>query len=447
MTEPARGPAACIWLALALLVALPGPVAGAGRSRPPRVLLPPYHLQPDALGIVVNDADPLSRRIAALYQRLRRIPARNLLHVRLPAQRQVVPPRLFRRQRARLLAAKPPSVQAFLLTWRRPYRVGCMSITTAFAAGFDHRWCSAHQCAATRRSPYFNNGSLAPGRELHLYPTMLLPAGSLAQARRYIERGIASDDSRPRGTAYLVSTRDRARNVRSAMYPMIRKAFGALLPVVIHKGKGIRHRHDVLFYFTGRVRVPYLDSLRFLPGALADHLTSFGGRLDPRNRQMRITAWLRAGATGSYGTVVEPCNLPGKFPNIGVLMYDYLQGASLIEAYWRSVAMPGEGLFVGEPLATPFGGYRIEREGDHWILDTRVLGTGLYRLETADSLVGPFHPEDRWLRTRYGRSRYRLPDLGRRVYRLVALVPRARPGTRARPLPPPDAQANDRAKD
>jgi hypothetical protein len=26
----------------------------------------------------------------------------------------------------------------------------------------------------------------------------------------------------------------------------------------------------------------------------------------------------------------------------------------LIEAYWKSVQMPGQGLFVGEPLAAPY---------------------------------------------------------------------------------------------
>jgi hypothetical protein len=35
-------------------------------------------------------------------------------------------------------------------------------------------------------------------------------------------------------------------------------------------------------------------------------------------------------------------------------MYFYLRGSSLIEAYWKSVAQPGQGIFVGEPLAKPF---------------------------------------------------------------------------------------------
>ena len=52
--------------------------------------------------------------------------------------------------------------------------------------------------------------------------------------------------------------------------------------------------------------------------------------------------------------VVEPCNFLGKFPNVPVLLRHYLSGETLIESYWKSVEMPGQGLFIGEPLAAPF---------------------------------------------------------------------------------------------
>lgn len=69
---------------------------------------------------------------------------------------------------------------------------------------------------------------------------------------------------------------------------------------------------------------------------------------------MPITAWLDAGATASYGTVEEPCNLQQKFTRASVLVDHYWRGATAIEAYWKSVQWPGQGLFVGEPLAQPF---------------------------------------------------------------------------------------------
>jgi uncharacterized protein (TIGR03790 family) len=101
------------------------------------------------------------------------------------------------------------------------------------------------------------------------------------------------------------------------------------------------------------MRVEELQKIAFLPGAAADHLTSTGGVLDS-SRQMSALEWLRQGATASYGSVSEPCAHRGKFPNPAVFLDHYLRGDTLIEAYWKSVAMPGQGLFIGEPLARPF---------------------------------------------------------------------------------------------
>ncbi|HSR24641.1 MAG TPA: TIGR03790 family protein, partial [Candidatus Eisenbacteria bacterium] len=115
----------------------------------------------------------------------------------------------------------------------------------------------------------------------------------------------------------------------------------------------LRDRTDVLFYFTGLATVRGLDTLRFLPGAIADHLTSAGGILTGHD-QMSVLRWLDAGATASYGAVIEPCNFQTKFPQPAVVIARYARGERLIEAYWKSVAWPGQGVFVGEPLAAPF---------------------------------------------------------------------------------------------
>ncbi len=42
-------------------------------------------------------------------------------------------------------------------------------------------------------------------------------------------------------------------------------------------------------------------------------------------------------------------------------MNHYLQGETLIEAYWKSVAWPSEGLFIGEPLAAPYSRRWIDK--------------------------------------------------------------------------------------
>jgi hypothetical protein len=62
---------------------------------------------------------------------------------------------------------------------------------------------------------------------------------------------------------------------------------------------------------------------------------------------------LNAGAAGSYGTIVEPCNYLQKFPDPLVFFYQ-TRGFSLAEAYYLSILNPYQGLIVGEPLSAPF---------------------------------------------------------------------------------------------
>jgi uncharacterized protein (TIGR03790 family) len=166
-----------------------------------------------------------------------------------------------------------------------------------------------------------------------------------------IDRGVQADASAPIGTAYLVSTDDGARNVRAAGY-----AAALATPGVAVRDIETPVRtppKDAIAYFTGIRDVEELRGIGFRPGAAADHLTSTGGILEG-GRQMSILEWLRQGATASYGSVSEPCNHPEKFPNPATFLRHYLRGDTLLEAYWKSVAQPGQGLFVGEPLARPY---------------------------------------------------------------------------------------------
>lgn len=307
-------------------------------------------LEAKHLAIVVNVEDPLSVEIGRYYAERRQVSFQNFIRVSFPPGRSALTRDEFSAVRQVVEEQTVPSIQAYALTWAAPYRVECMSITSAFAFGFDQAYC-AEDCRPTKASPYFNSRAQLPYGQLNMRPTMSIAASSLDSAKALIDRGVRSDGSRPAGTAYLVSTQDSSRNVRNGSYRMIQDLLGKRARIV--EAETLRDAKDVLFYFIGKERVEALDSLRFVPGAIADHLTSFGGQLTDSG-QMSALRWLEAGATGSYGTVVEPCNLPEKFPHPAVAIANYLLGDTLIEAYWRSVAMPGQGIFIGEPLAAPF---------------------------------------------------------------------------------------------
>ena len=305
------------------------------------------------VAVVINSEDPFSEAIGTHYQRVRRIPREQVLRVRFPPHRSSLDPGRFLAIRRQLLRDTPARVQLYALAWAAPYRVGCQSITSAFSLGLHPGWC-ANGCHVTRISPYFARGEVSrPWDSLRIRPSMLLAASNEAAGRALIDRGARADGSAPQGSFYLLSTSDYKRNARLPEYQRAVRLGRPDLRVQLLQQDALERATDVLGYFTGLASVPAIATNRFLPGAIADHLTSLGGQLTD-SPQMSALRWLEAGATASYGTVVEPCNFPAKFPDPGLVLSYYRRGDTLIEAYWRSVAMPGQGVFIGEPLARPW---------------------------------------------------------------------------------------------
>ncbi|SFW19834.1 TIGR03790 family protein [Nitrosovibrio sp. Nv17] len=397
MTRPIL-PCLCLLLVAALLHAAPAAAQA-------RIQLQPTGLTPDELAVIVNDDDPLSQQVADYYRKARRIPEANMIHLRFPPGRHTLTRDEFRQLKTRIDQATPARVQAYAVAWTDPYRVDCMSLTSALAFGFDESHCAA-DCGPTALSPYFNSTSLQPARDFNMRPAMMLAGIRFEDVKALIDRGVAADQSFPQGRAYLAVTSDKARSVRATLYEQTAKDLEGVFPIDIVETDAIADRRDVLFYFTGLVRVPQLDTLTFLPGALADHLTSAGGQLTDSS-QMSSLRWLEAGATASYGTVVEPCNHPQKFPVPGVAMYHYALGASAIEAYWKSVAWPGAGVFVGEPLARPFApGVREVGPGQ---FELRLFSPRerFLDIEHSRSAAGPFKPISRHPALRRGANAVR----------------------------------------
>lgn len=350
---------------LALVLACSGPAqatdaaaaAEARWARAPRLY---GRITSGELGLVINVNDPYSVTVGEYYARRRGIPAEHVLRVHLPMR-----PSLSREEFMALDQAirshMPEQVNGLALAWVQPYAVDCNSLTGALGIGLQPELC-ARSCAATRPSPYTSYFGARPWLVLGVRPTMQLAARSVPAALAMIERGIAADHSLADGVtepavAYLASTPDAARNVRERLFPPAGPVPGvAGLEVARVKSDALPAMRRTLVYETGLARVPAPLGGEWLPGALADHLTSFGGQLEkPAGEgQMNILDWIDAGATASYGTASEPCNHLQKFPHPQMLIQAYVQGVSALEAYWHSVAWPAQGVFVGEPLAAPF---------------------------------------------------------------------------------------------
>jgi uncharacterized protein (TIGR03790 family) len=309
-------------------------------------------LRPDQVAVVVNEEDPTSVHVGERYREARGIPEHNLIHVRIPGSPRRLTATEFDKLRQAIDAQADSQAQVLVLAWTTPYAVECQSITAALTLGLEPKLCE-HSCAPSRLSPYFDSDSVRPRDDFGFRLTMLLPSQPEELAQKLIERGVRSDRSQPRGNAFFLITSDTARSSRARFFPPSGRVGRPPLAIHTLKAEHIENERNVMFYETGAVRVDKLETLGFLPGALADHLTSTGGDLLGEG-QMSALRWLEAGATATYGTVSEPCNHWQKFPNPTVLLKHYLRGESAVEAYWKSVAWPAQGLFVGEPLASPY---------------------------------------------------------------------------------------------
>ena len=419
------------------LVALTATAAAqlASSADADRVLLPSVGLRARDIAVVVNDADPASVEIGRYYAKKRGIAADRVVHVRFAANQGVMSFGDFQRVQAVLDAKVGADVQAYALAWTLPYRVECMSVTAAFAFGFDPgSYCPGGDgCQATKASPYYNSRSNAPFTDHRMRPAMLLAGDNVESAKRLIDRGLRADESWPEGKAYLINTSDRGRNVRAEGYDRIRTVLGASYPIEQVDADALEGKSDVMFEFTGIAFVPSIASSSFLDGAIADHLTSYGGVLTGFG-QTSALEWLTAGATGSYGTATEPCSFRAKFPDPGVVIAHYLSGESLVEAYWKSVLMPGQGVFIGDPLARPFGGVRVQHGAGGTVVRTRALLPGNYAVEAATSSMGPFKPIGVVRATGFGVREIRVPAGETRFLRVRAL---AEPPAQAPSQPPP----------
>jgi uncharacterized protein (TIGR03790 family) len=191
------------------------------------------------------------------------------------------------------------------------------------------------------------------GPALHFLTTQLT-AGSLAQARQLVDQGVQSDGRFPLNPVLLAKSSDPNRNLRhfdfdNAIFNNRVLGFDHLVRT---NSDSPQNASGLLGYQTGLAQYQ-VNPGSFVPGAIADSMTSFGGIIFGANDQTSLLAFIHAGASGSYGTVTEPLSDVQKFPNPMVYYYQSL-GFNLAEAYYQSLGIPHQGLIVGEPLAAPF---------------------------------------------------------------------------------------------
>ena len=174
------------------------------------------------------------------------------------------------------------------------------------------------------------------------------------EALDQLQASIGADGSNPEGTFYF-SLGKGVRNAtrKSQIKPVVKtlKAMGK--KAVTLKSDLPEDAPDVCGLLTGTSKFDFASSgSKIVPGAICEHLTSYGGRLSVPT-QTKLSELIRYGAAGSSGTVTEPHAVAAKFPHAMIHVH-YARGCSLAESFYQSVAGPFQLLIVGDALCQPY---------------------------------------------------------------------------------------------
>ncbi len=193
---------------------------------------------------------------------------------------------------------------------------------------------------------------------------------TVGEVLRYLKRAAASDGTNPSGTVYLMENsniRARTRELYFYATASALKERGHRVEI-ISRGEGQdglvpRARDDVIGVVAGTAHFNWERSKsQFLPGAIAESLTSYGGHFENFGHT-KLSEFLQHGAAGSSGAVSEPYAIQAKFP-VAYMHVHYADGSSLAEAFYQSVELPYQLIIVGDPLARPFATFaRVNLDG------------------------------------------------------------------------------------
>jgi len=329
------------------------------------------------VAVVVNQDSTNSIQLGNYYCEQRGVPPQNLVRINWPGANTTWTRSDFETVLLDPLTATlagrglTNQIDYVVLSMDIPYQVtdtnGINSTTAALFYGFKTDDCSnncpsgipgcnlpvaSSNAYAASESIFRQMPPIDPGSNSWL--VTMITSSNLALAEGIIDRGVASDGTFPTQTVWLAKTSDPARNVRYQEFDntIFDARVAGNLSIERTNSDSPYGLTNLCGYQTGLYQFTILTNA-LVPGAIADSLTSFGGLIYQPNDHTTLLVFLNSGASGSYGTVTEPCNYLEKFPSPQDYFYQ-ARGFSLAECYYQSLVNPYQGLMVAEPLAAPF---------------------------------------------------------------------------------------------
>lgn len=281
-----------------------------------------------------------------------------------------VPP--FNTLLAAINAGCSPTTQWIALAWALPSQVAgdsgglnsiCFAVTNNgykapswYGAGLTY--------VSFGNNPYFNTANLTPYTIYGIRPTIMVTSGGaggygdVTLAEAMVTTAKAGDRTRPTGVADVLYTSDTFRNVRAPGISTVDLGT-SISPFVTLSTPAVDYltsTANILGYFGGEATYTSFGTSTWVAGGFGDSLTSTSGGLPGCSGQTCATWFIDHGAVGSYGSAVEPYNIPQMFVDPSIFLSRYTSGMPLIAAAWGSLQEMWYGAnFFGDPLADPYG--------------------------------------------------------------------------------------------
>ena len=379
-----------------------------------------FALGPHEVLLLANRNSPRSRELARDYAALRHVPGINLVELDLPATPPLeIPAGEFTRT---IWAPAQDAIQKrglsdHILAWAYsldfPIRISASPALSLQGITFLKGKLPAPEMATegTYASPLFagpDTPSLPGfppqsfdvqrawlGNDMPLPSIMLGFMGSNGNSREEIlnclTNGVKADRTKPDGLVCIVTNGDVRTLCRQWEFaPLAQELRAQGLTLVITNAYPTIGQDGLIGLMTGAADIPGLSSsqLQFLPGAIADNLTSFGAAFD-NNSQTKITEWIRAGVTATAGTVTEPLSVWSKFPHARIFALPP-SGCTVLESFYQAIRCPLQTLVIGEPLSAP------------WAPTSTIVLSGLpATITTRQTITAEIHSRDGEVFSRY----------------------------------------------
>ncbi len=315
--------------------------------------------------VIINIEDPESQAIADAYLRAR--PDAVVVEVKLGKYMQITDYDKVKIAREKIESELSDDIKTLALCFSKPSRVGKgdgtsgSEIAGSINYALTHNWTGNNDLGA----------AWDPDARVAGFVMSVELVENSVKAHRNGEKGTiyaisASTYNNPRGTLVRNFAEDLSKGNPALPEGFKFEWINNLDKFDQGSYNFLRDKHDVVGQFHGLgIKFQYFESNTVLRGAIADNITSFGGRLEHSHGQETIDIFINAGYIFATGAISEPGggggtrrSLNDKFLDPRVALPMWLTGSYAAEVYKASLVNPVRNLGIFCPFVAPY--YAVE---------------------------------------------------------------------------------------